>query len=87
MAGERQFLLSGEDAHAHALRLLHRGGPALDEGGLRQVELASDCLHARGVQTDGVHHHRKRIARQRRVAENIHDYIIEGPHAVDMPPD
>ena len=45
MAGKVQLLLRGEDAHPHALGLLDGGGPALDEGGLREVEFARDRLH------------------------------------------
>jgi hypothetical protein len=48
MAGKGQLLLGGEDAHPHALGLLHRCRPALDKRGFREVELARNRLHPLG---------------------------------------
>ncbi len=42
---QRQLFLRGEDAHAHALGLLHTRCSALDERGLGKIELARDRLH------------------------------------------
>ncbi len=80
-----QLFLRGKDAHAHALRPLHRLCPALDERGLGKVELARNGLHPLGRQAARVHHHRQRIARQRLAGENIYNEIIEGRQTVCEP--
>ena len=44
VAGEWEFFLRGEDAHANAFGLLHFGGAALYEGGFGKVEM---CIRDR----------------------------------------
>jgi hypothetical protein len=71
--GKRQFLLRGEDAHAHSFGFLDCRRPALDEGGFAQVEFAGDRLHSLRWQTNGIRHNRNRIACKGGGREHIGD--------------
>jgi hypothetical protein len=50
------------------------------ENGFRQVELARDRLHPRGVETLGVEHDSQRIAFQRRAGEDVEQHIAASGH-------
>ena len=68
MACERQLARGREDARARGVDVVAR---ALQEHGLRQVELARDGLHLRLVEIVGVAHHRERIAAEPRLREHV----------------
>ena len=72
VAGERQFARRGEYAQRGGVDGIAR---RQHEHGLRQIELASDRLHARVVEPLGVEHDRERIAGERRLGEHIDDAI------------
>jgi hypothetical protein len=68
MAGEGKLHAGGEDAHR--VRTLT---PLGDEGGLAEVHLPRDRLHA--LLGAGVEHNAERVARQRLVGEDVDDPI------------
>ena len=76
MAGERDLVLAGEDAHAGMMpRVLRRQ----DEGRLRQVELGGDRLHLRIRQAGCVRQHGQGIAGEALVGEDVDgDVVIAG---------
>ncbi len=68
MAGKRQFALGREDAQARAMRGILR---RQHEHRLRQIELARDRLHRRGVEAIALQHDGKRIAGKAPVGEDV----------------
>jgi len=77
MAGEIELFKCGEDADADAFSVLDGGGTALNEGGLREVELACNGLHFLCAEAGGVKHNGERIAIERCVGEYVNNEIIE----------
>ncbi len=75
MTGEGKLGRGREDAHARGVRGILR---LQDEGGLRQVELARDRLHAAGIQAVRVEHDGERIAAEALAGEHVEDMIGEG---------
>ena len=73
MAGEWQFALQREDAHAI---IGARQGRRQQEGGLRQVQPARDRLHLFGIEALGIGDHRQRIAGEIVAAEDVDE--LEG---------
>ena len=57
----------------------------LHERRLRQVELARDRLHLLGRQSRRVHHHRQRIALERRLRKNVCDKVFQF-QGLQLPP-
>ncbi len=72
VAGKGEFGFRREGAEAVIGLLALRLG---SEDGLRQVELAGDCLHSLIVEALAIVDDGERIAGKRRVGENIEDVI------------
>ena len=64
MAGERQFFLHREDAHADAALFLQRRLARQNERGFREVHLPGYGLHFRICQSPAIEENCQRIARK-----------------------